>query len=134
MAESYRFGYWGATSEEILKNHFPVHRACRDGDLEALALLLVEHQQAVYTEDSFYGWTPAHWAAYFGKVCILIYTIPLFKSGADVHIWFPIYFYVVLIDPASFKHTPRWRETDTVLIFSLFLVKYDRRLHDIRQY
>ena len=63
-----RFGYWGSTSEEILQKNFPLHRACRDGDTEALSLLLIEAQHGIYIEDSFYGWTPAHWAAYFGKV------------------------------------------------------------------
>ncbi len=70
MAESFTFGHWGKTSEEILKTHFPLHRACRDGEVESLSLLLVQAQHSVYAEDSFYGWTPAHWAAYFGKVGI----------------------------------------------------------------
>lgn len=68
MAESYKFGHWGSTTEEILETHYPLHRACRDGDVEKLSLLLVEAQHGIYEEDSFYGWTPAHWAAYFGKV------------------------------------------------------------------
>ena len=68
MAESFALGNWGVTSEDILKNQFPMHRACRDGDVETLAILLSEGQHSVYEEDSFYGWTPAHWAAYFGKV------------------------------------------------------------------
>ncbi|CAH1778462.1 unnamed protein product [Owenia fusiformis] len=72
MAESYKFGYWGSTSEELLKSHFPIHRACRDGDLENLSLLLIEAQHGIYVEDSFYGWTPAHWAAYFGKLNCLM--------------------------------------------------------------
>ncbi len=72
MAESYKFGYWGVTTEEILKSNFPLHRACRDGDVETLSLLLVEAQHGIYVEDSFYGWTPAHWAAYFGKVNTVI--------------------------------------------------------------
>ena len=68
MAESSNFGYWGVTSEEILKTQFPLHRACRDGDVESLSLLLMEAQHGIYVEDIFYGWSPAHWAAYFGKV------------------------------------------------------------------
>ena len=66
--ESYSFGHWGPTSEEILKSQFPLHRACRDGDVEELSRLLIVAQNGIYEEDSFYGWTPAHWAAYFGKV------------------------------------------------------------------
>ncbi len=68
MSESYSFGYWGKTSEEILRSQFPLHRACRDGDIEEFSRLLTEAQNGIYEEDSFYGWTPAHWAAYFGKV------------------------------------------------------------------
>ena len=74
MAESNNFGYWGVTSEEILKCQFPLHRACRDGDVERLSLLLIEAQHGIYVEDSFYGWTPAHWAAYFGKVSVRVTT------------------------------------------------------------
>ena len=70
MGEPSQHGFWGETSEEILRNNFPLHRACRDGDCESLSLLLVEAQHGIYTEDSFYGWTPAHWSAYFGKVYI----------------------------------------------------------------
>ena len=68
--ESYSFGHWGPTSEEILKSQFPLHRACRDGDVEELSRLLIVAQNGIYEEDSFYGWTPAHWAAYFGKVLL----------------------------------------------------------------
>ena len=68
--ESYSFGHWGPTSEEILKSQFPLHRACRDGDVEELSRLLIVAQNGIYEEDSFYGWTPAHWAAYFGKVSV----------------------------------------------------------------
>ena len=71
MEESYTFGNWGPTSEEILRSQFPLHRACRDGDTEGLSLLLRQAQHGIYEEDSFYGWTPAHWAAYFGKVGVV---------------------------------------------------------------
>nr|XP_006818806.1 PREDICTED: ankyrin repeat domain-containing protein 10-like [Saccoglossus kowalevskii] len=68
MEESYAFGYWGAASEETLRRDYPVHRACRDGDSEGLSLLITNGQHSgLYVEDQFYGWTPAHWAAYFGK-------------------------------------------------------------------
>ena len=63
------FGHWNKTSEDVLKNKYPLHRASRDGDMETLSLLLVSGQQNPLLEDEFYGWTPAHWAAYFGKVC-----------------------------------------------------------------
>lgn len=73
MGESYKFGYWGKTSEEILKNQFPLHRCCRDGDVDGLGALLHQANDGIYVEDSFYGWTPAHWAAYFGKVICIKY-------------------------------------------------------------
>jgi len=62
------FGAWSRSSEDALRNRYPLHRACRDGDIEAMSLLLVSGQHNPLFEDEFYGWTPAHWAAYFGKV------------------------------------------------------------------
>lgn len=59
----------GFSSEELLALRFPLHRACRDGDLAALcALLQSAPRESLAAEDSFYGWTPIHWAAHFGKV------------------------------------------------------------------
>lgn len=59
----------GFSSEELLTLRFPLHRACRDGDLPALCALLQSSPRSdLATEDSFYGWTPIHWAAHFGKV------------------------------------------------------------------
>lgn len=59
----------GFSSEELLSLRFPLHRACRDGDLVALCSLLPHTPRAhLAAEDSFYGWTPVHWAAHFGKV------------------------------------------------------------------
>lgn len=68
---SLRFGpEAGFSSEELLTLRFPLHRACRDGDLPALCALLqsAPSRQELVAEDSFYGWTPVHWAAHFGKV------------------------------------------------------------------
>lgn len=60
----------GFSSEELLSLRFPLHRACRDGDLVALCSLLPHTPRAhLAAEDSFYGWTPVHWAAHFGKDC-----------------------------------------------------------------
>ncbi|KAL0963396.1 hypothetical protein UPYG_G00305810 [Umbra pygmaea] len=64
----------GFSSEEILNVRFPLHRACRDGDVGALcSILQVTTNPADLTvEDSFYGWTPIHWAAHFGKLeCVM---------------------------------------------------------------
>lgn len=60
----------GFSSDEVLTNGFPVHRACRDGDVGALVLLLqhVSNQSHLTAEDSCYGWTPIHWAAHYGQV------------------------------------------------------------------
>nr|XP_039255448.1 ankyrin repeat domain-containing protein 10-like [Styela clava] len=66
--ESSALGLWGGESEDIIKRDFPIHRACRDGDIDALrrAWAVTSHDQ-LRAEDKFYGWTPIHWAAYFGK-------------------------------------------------------------------
>ncbi|KAJ8282677.1 hypothetical protein COCON_G00051960 [Conger conger] len=60
----------GFSSEEVLNIRFPLHRACRDGDIGALCSLLqcITNQADLAAEDSFYGWTPIHWAAHFGKL------------------------------------------------------------------
>ena len=71
MESTYSFGSWGPTSEEILKNRFPLHHSCRNGDIETLSTLLLKAQHSILEEDNFYGWTAAHWAAYFGKVFII---------------------------------------------------------------
>ncbi|XP_033843378.1 ankyrin repeat domain-containing protein 10b [Periophthalmus magnuspinnatus] len=64
----------GFSSEEVLATRFPVHRACRDGDVCALLSLLQSsaHRAQLAVEDTFYGWTPIHWAAHFGKLeCVM---------------------------------------------------------------
>lgn len=60
----------GFSSEEVLNSRFPLHRACRDGDVGALCSLLqcTSNPADLTVEDTFYGWTPLHWAAHFGKV------------------------------------------------------------------
>ncbi|XP_020610107.1 ankyrin repeat domain-containing protein 10-like isoform X2 [Orbicella faveolata] len=50
-----------------------VHRACRDGDLLSLTYLTVQGDKlavfrSINAQDQFLMWTPAHWAAYFGKI------------------------------------------------------------------
>ncbi|XP_073899085.1 ankyrin repeat domain-containing protein 10 isoform X2 [Castor canadensis] len=74
----------GFSSEELLSLRFPLHRACRDGDLAALCSLLPQTPPAhLAAEDSFYGWTPVHWAAHFGKLECLI---QLVRAGAALNI------------------------------------------------
>lgn len=74
----------GFSSEELLSLRFPLHRACRDGDLVALCSLLPHTPRAhLAAEDSFYGWTPVHWAAHFGKLECLI---QLVRAGASLNV------------------------------------------------
>lgn len=74
----------GFSSEELLSLRFPLHRACRDGDLATLCSLLQQTPRAhLAAEDSFYGWTPVHWAAHFGKLECLI---QLVRAGATLDI------------------------------------------------
>ncbi|KAM4558564.1 ankyrin repeat domain-containing protein 10b [Odontesthes bonariensis] len=64
----------GFSSEEVLNSRFPLHRACRDGDVGALCSLLqcTSNPTDLTVEDTFYGWTPIHWAAHFGKLeCVM---------------------------------------------------------------
>ncbi|XP_053184581.1 ankyrin repeat domain-containing protein 10b isoform X1 [Scomber japonicus] len=64
----------GFSSEEVLNSRFPLHRACRDGDVGALCSLLqcTSNPADLTVEDTFYGWTPVHWAAHFGKLeCVM---------------------------------------------------------------
>ncbi|XP_058468311.1 ankyrin repeat domain-containing protein 10b [Solea solea] len=64
----------GFSSEEVLSSRFPLHRACRDGDVGALCSLLQcsSNPADLAVEDTFYGWTPIHWASHFGKLeCVL---------------------------------------------------------------
>lgn len=64
----------GFSSEEVLNSRFPLHRACRDGDVGALCSLLqcTSSPADLTVEDTFYGWTPIHWGAHFGKVARLL--------------------------------------------------------------
>ena len=64
-------GNWSPSTDDLLKNQFPLHCACREGDLQSLSDLLVAGEHDYYEEDGFYGWTPVHWAAHFGKVCFV---------------------------------------------------------------
>lgn len=61
------------SSDEVFISRFPLHRACRDGDVGALVSLLqhFSNQAHLTVEDSCYGWTPIHWAAHYGQVEIM---------------------------------------------------------------
>ncbi|MCJ8747910.1 hypothetical protein PDJAM_G00158830 [Pangasius djambal] len=74
----------GFSNDEVLSTRFPLHRACRDGDVRALCSLLQRpgDRAQLQAEDSFYGWTPIHWAAHFGKLeCVL----RLVQVGCEVN-------------------------------------------------
>lgn len=56
--------------DEEFVSRFPIHRACRDGDVGALVSLFqqLSNQAQLTVEDSCYGWAPIHWAAHYGQV------------------------------------------------------------------
>lgn len=74
-------------SDEAFIERFPLHRACRDGDVAVLLSLLQrlsEHSDHGHlsTEDSRYGWTPLHWAAHYGQLeCVIL----LVQMGSEVN-------------------------------------------------
>lgn len=73
MEETHERGCWSSTADNLLESQYPLHRACRDGDIEALSLLLAAGPDTdFYQEDGLYGWTPIHWAAHFGKFTCLM--------------------------------------------------------------
>ncbi|XP_056110279.1 ankyrin repeat domain-containing protein 10a [Rhinichthys klamathensis goyatoka] len=74
----------GFSNDEVLNIRYPLHRACRDGDVGVLCSLLQRsaNQADLVAEDSFYGWTPIHWAAHFGKLeCVM----RLVQVGCEVN-------------------------------------------------
>ncbi|CAL4096464.1 unnamed protein product, partial [Meganyctiphanes norvegica] len=81
-------GSWSVMSENNLNEKFPLHRACRDGDVGALTALLHQQEAAsqhITLEDTYYGWTPTHWAAYFGKLeCLRVLIIGV-GNGVKAH-------------------------------------------------
>lgn len=74
MDQSHGLGRWTMSTEDLFQSSFPMHRACRDGDMDSLASLLKVKNGYLdfYEEDDFYGWTPVHWASYFGKLPCLM--------------------------------------------------------------
>lgn len=73
-----------AWNEMDLAMKFPLHKACKDGDQNSIPLLLENNALLARTEDCFLGWTPAHWAAYFGQtdclMTVLTYLVPSFST------------------------------------------------------
>ncbi|XP_033743121.1 ankyrin repeat domain-containing protein 10-like isoform X2 [Pecten maximus] len=80
MDEDREYEGLSSSTDELLKTQFPLHQACRDGDLETLSSLLSSGNYNLYEEDGLYGWTPVHWAAHFGKLTCLM---RLLEHGAS---------------------------------------------------
>ncbi|XP_044200194.1 ankyrin repeat domain-containing protein 10a [Thunnus albacares] len=72
------------SGDEVFTSQFPIHRACRDGDVGALASLLeqLSHRAPLTTEDSCYGWTPIHWAAHYGQLECVVHLV---QVGCEVN-------------------------------------------------
>lgn len=73
-------------AEVEFRGRFPVHRACRDGDVGALCSLLhrvlVNPSDHLVTEDTCCGWTPIHWAAHGGRLECVVHLV---RVGCDVN-------------------------------------------------
>lgn len=81
----------GFSSEEVLNSRFPIHRACRDGDVGALCSLLqcTSNPADLTVEDTFYGWTPIHWGAHFGKVVrrLAVWIASFLEKNISTELW-----------------------------------------------
>lgn len=75
---------FSSSNDEVFGSRFPVHRACRDGDVGLLVSLLQQLSNHIHlrAEDSSYGWTPLHWAAHYGQLeCV----VRLVQMGCEVN-------------------------------------------------
>ncbi|XP_043223436.1 delta-latroinsectotoxin-Lt1a-like [Amphibalanus amphitrite] len=54
--------------------NYPVHLACRDGDIQSLTKFvgLRQDKSVLVQEDNFYYWTPLHFASFFGQLPAVI--------------------------------------------------------------
>ncbi|XP_067663518.1 ankyrin repeat domain-containing protein 10-like isoform X7 [Haliotis asinina] len=80
MDESNDSSWLSKRNEALLESQYPLHTAIRDGDMERTVSLLKTGRFDLYEEDGFYGWTPVHWAAHFGKLTCLM---QLLQHGAS---------------------------------------------------
>ncbi|XP_071086960.1 ankyrin repeat domain-containing protein 10-like isoform X3 [Haliotis cracherodii] len=80
MDESKDNSWLSKQNEALLESQYPLHTAIRDGDMERTVSLLKTGRFDLYEEDGFYGWTPVHWAAHFGKLTCLM---QLLQHGAS---------------------------------------------------
>jgi len=76
------------SSIETPMEEYPLHRFCRDGHAESLFNLLISGQYSIFTEDSLYGWTPAHWAAHFNQsLCFeALFKQTAFSKSTDIQV------------------------------------------------
>lgn len=69
---------WG----DVFQSNFPLHKACKEGNVSSMYQLLQENNRhGVYEEDSRYGWTPLHWASFFGQIECLKVIMECIKAG-----------------------------------------------------
>lgn len=75
--------------------NYPIHRACRDGDVQTVSMALTSDQSLTTAEDCFKHLTPIHWAATFGKVNLYLlsyFFIPLVIITLIVQLMFAVSF------------------------------------------
>ncbi|XP_067140732.1 alpha-latrocrustotoxin-Lt1a-like isoform X2 [Centruroides vittatus] len=77
---------WSEYNENVLRNNYPLHRCCRDGDIETVEYLLSCGCSPIQTEDCFHSWTPFHWACRFGKLDCLQKLASYLPSDASIDI------------------------------------------------
>ncbi|XP_033979992.1 ankyrin repeat domain-containing protein 10a [Trematomus bernacchii] len=72
------------SNEEGFISQFPVHRACRDGDVGALVSLFqqLSDPAPLTAEDPCYGWSPLHWAAHYGQLECVVHLV---QMGCEVN-------------------------------------------------
>ncbi|KAI9526166.1 hypothetical protein NQZ68_002714 [Dissostichus eleginoides] len=72
------------SNEEGFISRFPVHRACRDGDVGALVSLFqqLSDPAPLTAEDPCYGWSPLHWAAHYGQLECVVHLV---QMGCEVN-------------------------------------------------
>ncbi|GFX68879.1 ankyrin repeat domain-containing protein 10 [Trichonephila clavipes] len=58
----------GSFDEIEFSNKYPVHKCCRDGEIQIVNSILTSQPALIWSEDPFRNWTPIHWAAYSGQL------------------------------------------------------------------
>ncbi|XP_023241602.1 serine/threonine-protein phosphatase 6 regulatory ankyrin repeat subunit A-like isoform X2 [Centruroides sculpturatus] len=77
---------WSEYNENVLRCKYPLHRCCRDGDVEMIEYLITCVRYSVQTEDCFHSWTPFHWACRFGKLDCLQKLASYLPSNTSIDI------------------------------------------------